>query len=232
MLSIIIPAYNEAANLEPVIGALAGHLDRAGVKEYELILVNDGSADKTGVVAQTIAAANPKVVTVDHPVNMGIGAAIKSGLRVAQGEYVCVSSADGEIAPEDILNLYKLVEGVDMVTSTRRRIGLQNRNLISGVHNLLIRILFGYTLSGREGIYVIRRSLLEDADIVSDTSLANLELLMHAAHKARSSRSGEITVRARLSGKSKVANIRSILRVMGEMVVLRYKKWGFMGHRC
>lgn len=226
MISIIIPAYNESANLEPVISALVDHLERAGVNAYELILVNDGSTDETGAIARKCAGIFPKVVAIDHPVNRGIGAAIKSGLRVAQGTYVCVSSADGEIAPEDILDLYKMAQGADLVTSTRRRIGLQNRNFISGVHNLLIRILFGYTLAGREGIYVIRRSLLQDANIVSDTSLANLEILMQAARKSQCSRSGEITVRARLSGKSKVANIRSILRVMGEMVVLRIKKWG------
>ncbi len=225
MLSIIIPAYNEAANLAPVVSALTEHLLRERVADFELIVVNDGSSDETGDAIRAIAQSNPKVVVLEHPVNRGIGAAIKSGLRVARGEYVCVSSADGEIAPEDIVQLYRLADGADLVTSARRRIGLQNRNFISGVHNGLIRVLFGYSMSGREGIYVVRRSLLADAQIVSDTSLANLELLMHAARKAQRSRSGEITVRPRLSGTSKVANVRAILRVMGDMVVLRCKKW-------
>lgn len=231
MLSLIIPAYNEASNIGPVIRSLFEQFDGERIVDYELIVVNDGSSDATGEVAREFARKNARVIVVDHPVNRGIGAAIKSGLQVAKGDYICVSSADGEIAPEDIVQLYRLSDGIDMVTSARRRIKLQNRNLISGVHNLLIRILFGYAMSGREGIYVVRKSLLDDAQIVSDTSLANLELLMHAARKAKSTRTGEITVRSRLSGKSKVANVRSIVRVMGDMVVLRFKKWYRMFRR-
>lgn len=225
MLSIIIPAYNEEKNVAAVVHSLRQHLAQCGYADTEIVLVNDGSSDETGSIVRALAANESGIVFVDHQRNRGIGAAIRSGLAKAKGDYICVSSADGEIGPDDIANLYRLADGADLVTSSRRRVGLQHRNVMSQIHNLLTLVLFGYNLNGREGIYVIRRYLLDDLKIVSDTSLANLEVLSHAAHRATSVRHGEITVRARLSGKSKVANMRAILRVMKEMVLLRIKKW-------
>lgn len=109
-LSIILPARNEAGNLPAVLDALAGRFPGA-----ELIVVDDGSTDDTGGIAEAHGAH-----VVRHPYGMGNGAAIKSGARAAHGEIFVFMDADGQHAPDDVKRLLnRLAEGFDMVVGAR-----------------------------------------------------------------------------------------------------------------
>lgn len=108
-ISIIIPTHNEAET----IGELIGRIETL-YPESEIIVVNDGSTDSTGAVAKDAGA-----IVYSHPYNMGNGAAIKSGLRIASGEILIFMDGDGQHDPE---NISKLVEGFpdfDMVVGAR-----------------------------------------------------------------------------------------------------------------
>ncbi len=99
-LSIIIPTYNEAATIGTIITAV--RMVDFGEHTYEIIVVNDGSTDHT---ADIIAAQTPEVLTITHEQNAGKAAAIRSGLKAAQGEYVIIQDADLEYNPTDILRI-------------------------------------------------------------------------------------------------------------------------------
>ena len=110
-LSIILPARNEAVNLRPLLGKLAGHFSEA-----EIIVVNDGSTDETVEICQSFG-----VRMVTHPYNLGNGAAVKSGARIAGGETLVFLDADGQHDPADIPRLLaRLEEGYDMAVGARR----------------------------------------------------------------------------------------------------------------
>ena len=114
MISIVIPAKNEATSLQNIIPLL-----REIKPDAEIILVNDGSTDTTQAVCSD---AGVKCIT--HPYSMGNGAAIKSGARAATGEILVFMDADGQHRPEEIQSLLnKLDEGYDMVVGARSRSG-------------------------------------------------------------------------------------------------------------
>lgn len=112
MISVVIPAYKEAKVIGTVIKGVFSILkDRC-----EVIVVDDGSPDETGKVAQEAGAR-----VVRHPYNMGNGAAVKSGLRAAEGDIIVLMDGDGQHKPEDILRLLEQVGTFDMVIGARTR---------------------------------------------------------------------------------------------------------------
>jgi glycosyltransferase involved in cell wall biosynthesis len=108
-VSIVIPAFNESASIAGVVSVL-----RSAGSWREIIVVDDGSADGTG---ERAAAAGATVVR--HPYNKGNGAAVKSGIRHAAGEYILIVDADGQHPPEDALRLAARLGEYDLVIGAR-----------------------------------------------------------------------------------------------------------------
>ncbi len=108
-VSVVIPAYNEADVIGEVVAALA-----AAASWHEIIVVDDGSRDATGARA---GAAGATVVT--HPYNKGNGAAVKSGIRRATGEFVMIIDGDGQHRPDDARRLVAKLGEYDLVVGAR-----------------------------------------------------------------------------------------------------------------
>jgi len=110
--SIVIPAYNEEENIERVIHEMREALENAG--EFEILVVDDGSRDSTAAIAEKNG-----VHVVRHPLNMGYGAALKSGIRAAKHNHVIFFDADDSFYPEDIIRLLEYAQEFDMVIGAR-----------------------------------------------------------------------------------------------------------------
>jgi glycosyltransferase involved in cell wall biosynthesis len=108
-VSIVIPAYNEADVIAGVVGAL-----NAAARWHEVIVVDDGSRDGTGAAATSAGA-----IVVAHPYNKGNGAAVKSGIRRATGEFVLILDGDGQHRPEDARRLVSRLGEYDLVIGAR-----------------------------------------------------------------------------------------------------------------
>ena len=109
VVSVVIPAYNESAAIEEVVGAM-----RCAARWHEIIVVDDGSADDTSARA-TVAGA----IVVRHPYNKGNGAAVKTGIRRASGEYVLVIDGDGQHRAADAQRLVSRLGEYDLVIGAR-----------------------------------------------------------------------------------------------------------------
>ena len=110
-ITIVIPAYNEEASVGDVVRKL-----RDAYPQFELLVVDDGSSDKTGQMAEEAGAR-----VVSHPYNKGYGAAVKTGLRNASGEGVVLVDADGQHDPKDVERLCSELERYDMVIGARQK---------------------------------------------------------------------------------------------------------------
>jgi len=108
-VSVVIPAYNEGEAITDVISTLRG-----AAQWHEVIVVDDGSADDTGDRACAAGA-----IVVRHPYNKGNGAAVKSGIRRATGEYILIVDGDGQHPPEDALRLVARLGEYDLVVGAR-----------------------------------------------------------------------------------------------------------------
>ncbi len=114
MLSVIIPAYNEADSIAAVVGSLRKTLDESGL-EHEIIVVDDGSTDGT---AATLVGMKVRILT--HPENKGYGASLKTGIRDAKGDVIVITDADGTYPVQMIPSLVReLDEGYDMAVGAR-----------------------------------------------------------------------------------------------------------------
>jgi len=108
-ISIVVPAYNEEKSIEQLVSRLTSLYPQA-----EIIVINDGSSDQTGLKAYEAGA-----VVYNHPYNIGNGAAIKTGIRVAKGDILVFMDADGQHHPEDIQRMLELFPEYDMVVGAR-----------------------------------------------------------------------------------------------------------------
>jgi glycosyltransferase involved in cell wall biosynthesis len=227
LLSVVMPAYNEGENLnvvhEEIVKVLA---TKDWAKPFELIIVDDGSQDETGKIADSLSKIDPSIKVIHHPVNQGLGAALRSGFSASQGLYVSWISADGEIDIEYILELLNLVEGVDMVVGgTRLREGIVAwyREVFSKTLGILSKMLLGFDWSQMSGLYLIRGDFLRQIQFISSTGMVNFEVYIHAMqHHLRIKVGPSLQARARFGGKSKVTNMRTISKTFFDMIKLRF----------
>jgi len=112
-LSVIIPAFREERSIGHVVEKIRNVITEKG-KSFEIIVINDGSDDRTGSIAR---ASGARVIT--HPYNIGYGAALKTGIRYAQGQTIVMIDADGQHDPEDIPVLLEKLGNYDMVVGAR-----------------------------------------------------------------------------------------------------------------
>lgn len=118
LFTLIVPAYNEEGAILETIQSLRGYLVDAG--PYEMLVVNDGSTDRTREILEQAAAQDPGLTVYHHSVNGGYGSALKTGIRRARGTYIVITDADGTYPNERVPELVaKCTEGWDMVVGAR-----------------------------------------------------------------------------------------------------------------
>lgn len=141
-LSFFFPAYNEALTVEAVVREGLAKLPRfAG--DVDIVVIDDGSTDRTGEIADRLAAEDARVRVVHHRPNRGYGGAVRSGLVSATREYVFFTDGDLQFDLDDLERLIPRLEQADVVVGYReKRADPPMRLFIAFVYNTLIRILF------------------------------------------------------------------------------------------
>jgi dolichol-phosphate mannosyltransferase len=123
LLSLVMPTFNEAANVERTLAELILELDRERVP-FEIVVVDDNSSDGTREILERMATLRPEIRIISRAMLGGFGRAIRTGLQVVRGEVVVVVMADSSDAPLDVVRYYrKILEGYDCVFGSRFRSG-------------------------------------------------------------------------------------------------------------
>ncbi len=144
-LTIVILAYNEAANIRNAAVAIYG-IARAEELDFNLVLVNDGSSDDTGAICAMIARdlADVPVTVINNETNMGIGASFRRALAQAQSEYITWFPGDNDVSPDLVRDMLRAMRHAD-VTFTyflNREIRGRTRNLISMLYCMAFMTVF------------------------------------------------------------------------------------------
>jgi glycosyltransferase involved in cell wall biosynthesis len=217
-ISVSIPAYNEAENLERVVGAIVRHLEGKNLS-FEVIVVNDGSQDGTGEVADTLTSGDTRVKAIHHPVNRGYGGALRSGFSAAGGEVVCLYPGDGQFDFREVDQLLEKIDEADIVAGYRmKRKDPFYRKVNEVLYNLLIRAVFGIKVKDVDcGFKLYRREVLQSIPLESEGALIDAELLAKAGKKGFTITQVGVNHYPRLHGEQTGANIGVIMRMFLEL---------------
>lgn len=159
-ISVVIPAYNEAVGIGPVIDNIKKNLKRVKWK-YEILVIDDGSKDETARVARV-----HKVKVIQHPYNLGYGAALKTGIRNAKYETILITDADGTYPPDEIPGIIRHVPDFDMIIGVRTKSNQDNllvRKPLRWITNRFATYLSGRKISDvNSGMRVFKKSFIEE----------------------------------------------------------------------
>lgn len=216
-LSVVVIAFDEEDCIEPVIDELRAALDGAELT-WELVCVDDGSADATPAIIDRLAALDPRVRAVHQP-NKGIGGALRTGFDRAAGRFVTWVPADGQIAPDTVLELYRRrLEAPMLTTVYRTRDDHWMRTVISQTLNTMIRVKTG-EVAKSGGNYLFSREAWLEYGPRDDDSMMISTAFRHSLREAgHPPVEVEIDCRARVGGRSKVLNPRTILRTAAQLL--------------
>ncbi|MDQ3692463.1 MAG: glycosyltransferase family 2 protein [Chloroflexota bacterium] len=223
-LSLVLPAHNEQDNIGEVVQRALAVLP-AFVDDFEIIVVNDGSRDHTGAIADRLAVADRRVRVVHHPRNRGYGGALISGFAVATGDFVMFMDADRQFDSADIRLLAPFVRDFDIVAGFRmERHDPIHRRLFAEVFNVTVRILFGVHLRDIDCAFkIFRGDLLRDMELSSPGALINTEI--QALARRQRARLAQVGVHhyPRLAGSATGGSPRVILRAMRDTIGLWWR---------
>jgi glycosyltransferase involved in cell wall biosynthesis len=220
-VSVFLPCHNEEGNIERVAVALEAELPRIAAR-YEIVVVDDGSRDRTGEIADRLAAANPRLKVVHHPVNRGYGAAVISGIGACNEPWIVLCDGDGQFEASDIARLAAKVPEYDVVVGHRvHRADPLMRRVNGKAWTVLMRLLLGIRISDIDcGLKLFRRDLLEGIDLQAKGAMISAELMAQLA--GRGAKICEVDVRhlPRVAGEQSGASLKVIARAFRELFLL------------
>ncbi len=223
-LSIVLPAYNEEANAAMAVEQVSAVAQQLGM-DYEIILVNDGSADRTGEIGRELAQRIPNFQLVEHYPNRGYGGALKAGFAAATKELIAFVPADNQFDFGEVNLLLERIGEVDIVSGYRaERQDTFIRRFNALGWNTVVRLLFGRLCRDIDcGFKLFRREILERVTIVSDGAMIDTELL--AGAKARGYRITDVGVThlPRVIGEATGANVKVIFKAFRDLARFRLR---------
>ena len=221
-LSIVLPAYNEEANVASAVEQVSTVAQQLGM-EYEIVLVNDGSADRTGEIGRELMERVPHFRLVEHYPNRGYGGSLKAGFAAATKDLIAFVPADNQFDFGEIHLLLDALDGADIVSGYRaKREDHFVRKLNALGWNTLVRVLFGYLCHDIDcGFKLFRREVLDHVTIISDGAMIDTELL--AGARARGFRIAEVPVThlPRVGGEATGANFKVIAKAFRDLARFR-----------
>jgi glycosyltransferase involved in cell wall biosynthesis len=199
-ISVVIPAYNDAENLEAVVTGTSAVLDGMG-RGYEVVVVNDGSTDSTAEVAERLISANKRVRVVHHAAREGYGAALRSGFRVAKYPLVLQLDGDNQYDAAQIDRLLGAINHVDVVCGYREPRPIETRGVAYWFYRWVLRVVFAVRVRDVNcGFRLFRRNALRRIPIQSNGRFANAEVLAKATFMNLLVGEVGVSCRARVAG--------------------------------
>ncbi|HUG55689.1 MAG TPA: glycosyltransferase family 2 protein [Candidatus Limnocylindrales bacterium] len=226
-LTFFFPAYDEEENVAAVVESALEVLPRFA-DAFDVVVVDDGSRDRTGEIADSLAAKHPEVRVIHHPKNRGYGGAVRSGLASARRPFVFYTDGDRQFDLNDLGRLVAALEDADAVVGYRlKRRDPFRRLVIAWVYNRLIRLLFGGGWRDVDCAFKLFRTEVftrVPLELVrSNGAFFSPELLI--VLRARGARVRQVGVPhyPRTLGEEKGATPRVVLRAIRDLLLLRWR---------
>ena len=227
-LSVFFPAYHDEKNIVKVVQKAVEVLESLNLTDYEITIIEDGSPDDTGKVADELAKQFAKVRVIHHETNMGYGATLWEGFTTARFEYVFYTDGDNQFDLEELRKFVALLPYCDMVIGYRKKKQYSfYRKVTSFVYNYILRIAFNIDFIDIDCAFkIIKTDLFKKISVSTKDAFIDAEIMINACMHGYTFT--EIGVRhlPRLDGISTAARPSIIFKTIWEILQLRkkYKK--------
>lgn len=229
-ISVVLPAYNEEENVGQAVRSVLEVMQPL-TSDYEVIVVDDGSRDRTSEVVEELAESHPQVKLVRHEVNQGYGGALNSGFQAATRELIFFTSSDNQYDVAEVKKLLpyvaSLTETADLVIGYRaHRQDPFIRRLFAWGWTTLVNLLFGYVSRDIDCAFkLFKREVLSQVPITSKGAMIDTELLVGAKRRGFDIVEVPVSHFPRLAGAQTGANIGVILRAFRDLLKFRLQLW-------
>lgn len=223
-LSIVVPALNEEANLKDAIDSICLASQNTNL-DWEVVLVNDGSSDRTGQIADELAINYKSHIKVlHHECTVGIGGSIWEGVIASSKDAVTWLPGDGENEPAEIIKYLPLLDYVDFIVPfvINRNARSSLRQFLSKIFLLIINFSFGTNFNYTNGNVIYKKCIFEKVIQESKGFLFQAECLIKASRLGFIFAEVPIRIRGRIKGHSKATSFRSLAVLFQEYLKLLF----------
>jgi dolichol-phosphate mannosyltransferase len=224
-VSLVIPAYNESANLPPLVDACEAALEPVE-GTHEIVIVDDGSTDETEQVLGRLEAEHPRLRTIRHEPGKNIGChpSELEALKAAQGEVALFLPADLQIHPSSLAVFLKAAQRADIVASRRlHRADNVFRRLASGANNVVERLVMGVDVHDAHSSMLLNRRALDEIVplVISNSALIPAEILLRARERGLRITEVDVDHFPRATGTQTGISVSEVARVQFDLLRLR-----------
>lgn len=220
-ISFFCPAYYDEKNLPILIPKVVGVL-RETASRFEVLIVEDGSPDNTGNVADALAIKfRPFISVIHHEKNLGYGAALRSGfLKANKFNYVFYTDGDMQYNVEEIRKMLPYIKDYEVVIGYRSKRALTlSRQIQTKVFNFIVRLLFGLKAKDINcSMKLVSREALNKVNLTSNGAFIDAELLIKLKNKKYKIKEIEVSHFPRRFGKASGGSIKVILKTLSELI--------------
>jgi len=225
-----MPALNEEGSLGAAVASVEAAL-RDRVSAFEILIFNDGSADRTGVIAEELARQNPRIQVIHNGYRMGVGYNYARGVELARHEYVVMIPSDNEVSEDSIRELVNAMGTADLVIAyfVNPWVRPWRRRIVSKAFVWTLDCLFGLRLRYYNGPCIIRTRLIRAIAHYTRGFAYMAAIVVQLLKKGHSFVEVGVRLSERKSGQSKAFSIRNVLSVVRTVLSLfwgvRLKDW-------
>lgn len=221
-LSIVVPARNEEGNLKPCVETVLSALDGV-TDDWEIIIVNDGSTDGTGALAERLAAEIPGVRAVHNAPALGFARAYRHGAGLASKPYVALIPGDNEIQPASMRAIFEAVGTADIVVpvTVNQESRPWVRRTLSRTFTGTVNLLFGFGLSYYQGPCIYPAGVLRSLPVTTWGFVFLTEMLVRALAAGHRAVQVPMYIQRRGYGASSAVSVRNVLtalKTLGRLV--------------
>jgi dolichol-phosphate mannosyltransferase len=222
-LSVVVPALNEERHVASVVAGIREALEQGGW-DWEVIIVNDGSTDRTGEIANGLSETDQRIKVLHHDRPGGVGFSFRHGASVATKDAVTWVPGDGENELSETLKYLTLLEHVDIVVPFVLNTGVRSlgRRLLSTLYLWIINLSFGISYTYTNGAAAYRREVLEVVKLSSNGFFFSTECLIKSTRAGFIFAEVPVRLRARGGGRSKAMSLRALNSVVSDFLKLFY----------
>lgn len=219
-LSVFFPAYYDEKNIDKVVCKAVEVLEDLQLKDYEITIIEDGSPDRTGEVADKLAARFPKVRVIHHEVNKGYGATLWEGFTSARFEYVFYTDGDNQFDLEELRKFVALIPFGDMVVGYRKKKQYSPyRKFTSFVYNYVLRFYFDIDFIDIDCAFkIIKTDLFKKIKVNTKDAFIDAEIMIRASLLGYSFTELGVKHLPRVDGVSTAARPSIIFRTIAEII--------------